>query len=118
MQTIAIHGGRDGMPSIVQRRHDLSGLDYELLVKVDRSVAGALCDRGSCIWSDDVELGRGRPAIVLHGEESDQVDVQIRADAADPTTVIARGRMSGADAECCVEHGSAEPIEWIGRPLT
>jgi hypothetical protein len=87
MQTIAIRSGRDGRPSLVQRRHDLSGVDYEHIVTIEDGLAQALDDRGVCVWSEDVARAQGRPAVVLHAVPGGKARLEVRADGVDPTTV-------------------------------
>jgi len=115
MQTIAIRSGRDGRVSLVQRRHDLSGVDYEHIVTIEHGVAQALDDRGVCVWSEDVANAQGKPAVVLHAIPGGKAKLEIRADGVDPTTVIVEACMDAVDARCCVRHGETASIDWCGR---
>ncbi len=115
MQTIAIRSGRDGRPSLVQRRHDLSGVDYEHIVTIEDGLAQALDDRGVCVWSEDVARAQGRPAVVLHAVPGGKARLEVRADGVDPTTVMVEACMDAVDARCCVSQGEATRIDWCGR---
>lgn len=115
MQTIVILSRHGGRPCLAVRRHDLSGVDYDHVATIDEGVAQALEDRGLCLWSDDVALAAGRPAVVLHPAGSGRTRVEVRADAADPTTVIAGSEISSADARCCVGPGETHALDRCGR---
>ena len=115
MQSIVIRCGRDGRPSLVQRTHDLSGVDYQHIVAIDNGIAQALDDRGVCVWSEDVANAQGRPAIVLHSVPGGKARIEVRADGIDPTTVMVEATMDAIDARCCVGHGETQSIEWCGR---
>jgi hypothetical protein len=119
MHSIEIVNGASGRPVLVQRRHDAGGTSYEFVTAIEPGVAAALDDRGVCVWQNDSGLAHGRPAVVLStGEDTHDgmVDVEIRADGADPTTVLARAEMPARDARICVAQGEAVDISWILKP--
>jgi len=121
MTTLAIKQGRphEGQETyrIVVRRHDLSGTDYEPMLAVDRTLATALGDGGVVVRLRDAMQARGRPGIVIDAADlPDGLLCELRADVADPTTVIdtfigdrrLAGEVMGDD--------TVVAMHWVGVP--
>ena len=71
--------------------------------------AHALVDRGVALWSHRAASSCGRPGLVLFDEGVD-ARAELRADVADPTTVVATGTMPAVDARACLLQDRAVPI--------
>jgi hypothetical protein len=121
MTTLAVKQGRphEGKDTyrIVVRRHDLSGTDYEPMLAVDRTVASALGSGGVVVRLRDTVHAPGRPGIVIDAVNlPDGLLCELRADVADPTTVIdtfvgdrrLAGEIMGDDAVVA--------MHWVGVP--
>lgn len=115
MDMLALKFCRDGRPVVVHRQHDLSGTDYARIVALDRIVANAIDARGAVAWADMAGQHAGRPGLILTPVDNDTVTAEVRADMADPTTLIETGRMSAQAARLCVPDGSA-PLRWLIPP--
>lgn len=117
MHEIAIKMGRNGEPILVHRSHDLSGTDYERLATLSRPVADRLVDVGVVAWLKEDALHHGIPGVLfLKSKDRIEVPFVVRADAADPTTVVASGTMSLRDALSCVDPDQTLGLDWIVPP--
>lgn len=99
------HAGRHAV--VVQGR--TSRAPRLRVVGVCGMFAHALLDRGVALWSHRTASSCGRPGLVLFDEGID-ARAELRADVADPTTVVATGSMPAADARACLPEGRAVPI--------
>lgn len=115
MQSFAIRGTADGGQAVVLRSHDLSGCDYETLVPVSTTVAEALDRAGVVVWASQPPAVTGRPGIVLTQVDDDAL-VEVRADVADPTTVIGAARMPTGAAQSCLPKSEMTSIHWVVPP--
>lgn len=113
MTAFALLARNDGDDRLVVRRHDLSGCDYEGVCTVPRQVANAIVDRGIAIRIPDVIRFGGHPGIVVMDEPEGRI--QVRADVADPTTVIGECDLDPFTAAICVADAPA-PIRWVVEP--
>lgn len=121
MTTLAIKQGRPHRGAetfhVVLRRHDLSGTDYERLVAIDRSLAIALGTSGVVVRSRDAVQARGRPGIVVNAEEIPGGYLgEIRADVADPTTVMETFLSNDQMIGEVMEGHDMLRIQWVGVP--
>lgn len=105
----------DGDVSLVVRRHDLSGCDYEGVLRMPRSIADEIERRGMAFRQDDAIRGIGYPGVVTMRSTQGDCIVQVRADIADPTTVIAEGRIDAFTADACVGRDPVH-IGWVVEP--
>jgi hypothetical protein len=105
----------DGLARLVIRRHDLSGCDYEGVLTMPRMVADEIDRRGKAVRVEDSIRGIGNPGIVvIRRDDADSV-VEVRADLADPTTVVASTEVDAVSAACCV-HDDPVDVNWILKP--
>lgn len=121
MSTLAIKQGRphDGVDTyrVVHRRHDLSGTDYEPLMAVDRTVAIALGSNGVVVRARDAVQARGRPGIVIDAADLPDGHLgELRADVADPTTVIDTFLADGRMVREVLGDEAVQSIQWVGVP--
>jgi hypothetical protein len=121
MTTLAIKQGRphNGANTfhVVLRRHDLSGTDYEPLVAIDRSLAIALGSRGVAVRARDAVQARGRPGIVMDADEVPEGHLaEIRADIADPTTVMETFRSNAGMISEVLGGQDMLDLAWVGVP--
>jgi hypothetical protein len=117
MHEIAIKMGRDGKPILVHRSHDLSGTEYERLATLSRPVADRLVDVGVVTWLKEDSLHHGVPGVLFQRtEDRIEADFVVRADAADPTTVVASGKIALRDALNCVDPDQTLGLDWIVPP--
>lgn len=115
MQSFAIRGTADGGQAVVLKSHDLSGCDYETLVPVSMTVAEALDRTGVVAWATQPPAFTGKPGIVLT-QIDDGTLVEVRADVADPTTVIGAAKMPTDAAQSCIPKGGVTSIRWVVPP--
>ena len=105
----------DDRARLVIRRHDLSGCDYEGVLTMPRAVADEIDRRGMALRVEDSIRGIGNPGIVVVRRDDADSLVEVRADVADPTTVIASAEVDAVSAACCV-HDDPVGVEWILKP--
>jgi len=121
MSTLAIKQGRPHRGTetfhVVLRRHDLSGTDYEPLLPIDRSLAIALGSTGVVVRARDAVQARGRPGIVMDAEEMPGGHLgEIRADVADPTTVMTTFLTTDAMIGEVLAGSDVLQLQWVGVP--
>jgi hypothetical protein len=115
MDSLEIKTTREGAQAIVHRQHDLSGTDYAHVVSISREVADAIHRNGLAVWGKQPPSVHGRPGVVLTDAGEGRANVQVRADVADPTTVIAEGTMPLDDARRCVPD-DGQDLRWLVPP--
>ncbi len=115
MTGFALKERDDGEVSLVVRRHDLSGCDYEHVLTMPRSIADEIARRGMAIRQEDAIRGIGYPGVVTNRSPQGDCLVEVRADVADPTTVVASGRLEQATCDMCV---GRDPtcVLWVVEP--
>lgn len=116
MDSLDIKIMAEGHQAIVHRRHDLSGTEYSTIVPISREVADAIDRNGLAVWGHQPHGIHGRPGVVLSDAGDGHALVQVRADVADPTTVITEGRMPLQDARLCVDQDTGADLGWLVPP--
>ncbi|MFZ3481609.1 hypothetical protein [Sphingomonas sp. 3-13AW] len=121
MSTLALKqdAARNGPEAfhIVIRGHDLSGTDYQPLLRVERCLAVALGRSGVVIRGKDTSIARGRPGIVIDtGPIGEGYIAQVRADVSDPTTVMATFLAEEGLVSELLGDQISVPLDWVGAP--
>lgn len=115
MTEFAMRLREDGDVSLVVRRHDASGCDYEHILTMPRSIAEEIERRGMAYRQEECIRGIGYPGVVTNRSPQGDSLVEIRADIADPTTVVASGRLDAATADMCVGRDPTT-VRWVVDP--
>jgi hypothetical protein len=82
------------------------------LLEVGRMVADALDRNGIILWQGRHQGVVGKPGIVLI-DDGAEVDIQIRADVGDPTTVISGTRGPTDLVRSAITEGETSEIHWL-----
>lgn len=116
MDVLALRPSSDGRDHLVHRKSDLSGTDHQTLLRLDRSAARRLAESGCVSWKGEAIVCIGRPAVILTDDGDGRARLDLRADSADPTTIMETGYMDLSEALLCVPKGSVHSIDWILPP--
>lgn len=117
MMGFALRARDDGSAALVVRPHDLSGCDYEGVLVMPRAVADEIVRRGMVIRQEDAIRGIGRPGIVVDRRPEGDALIEVRADVADPTTVVSSSRLDAFVASGCSDKDPTT-ISWVVDPAS
>ena len=109
MQSLALRQHGDNQPSLVIRRHDMGGTDYELVTAIGRGMADMLASHGIVGWRC---TGSRRMGITISKKDDNVASLVIRC--AGHAEVHAEIPMN--DALACVSPSQEAQLSWIIPP--
>lgn len=122
MSSIVIRHARDrdggDIVSLVHRRHDLSGTDYEGLARIEMDLALVLGRGGVVLREGDAPRHAGRPGVVFcPSDHAGAVEMEIRTDVAESGSAVKRLRVDRDMPSEILCNVAVDHIRWLhGEP--